>query len=156
MKRVVVISGAGISAESGLKTFRGTDGLWRGYRPEEVACPEAWRRLRRSCAFPLVPVATARLPDRLSLKSREIRWLDEPGTGTPPVREPGLFLLHRYASPGCPAAPRPSRPPPLIAKKSRPRVGAALWLTAAPLPRREPQIPATTISKSQSAPVAGL
>ena len=44
MKRVVVISGAGISAESGLMTFRGADGLWRGYRPEEVACPEAWRR----------------------------------------------------------------------------------------------------------------
>jgi len=44
MKHVVVISGAGISAESGLKTFRGADGLWRGYRPEEVACPEAWRR----------------------------------------------------------------------------------------------------------------
>ena len=44
MKRVVVISGAGISVESGLKTFRGVDGLWRGYRPEEVACPEAWRR----------------------------------------------------------------------------------------------------------------
>ena len=44
MKRVVVISGAGISAESGLKTFRGADGLWRGYRPEDVACPEAWRR----------------------------------------------------------------------------------------------------------------
>ena len=44
MRRVVVISGAGISAESGLKTFRGADGLWRGYRPEDVACPEAWRR----------------------------------------------------------------------------------------------------------------
>ena len=44
MKRVVVISGAGISAESGLKTFRGADGLWRGYRPEGVACPVAWRR----------------------------------------------------------------------------------------------------------------
>lgn len=44
MRRVVVISGAGISAESGLKTFRGADGLWRGYRPEEVASPEAWRR----------------------------------------------------------------------------------------------------------------
>ena len=44
MKRVVVISGAGISAESGLATFRGADGLWRGYRPEEVASPEAWRR----------------------------------------------------------------------------------------------------------------
>ena len=44
MKRVVVISGAGISAESGIATFRGADGLWRGYRPEEVASPEAWRR----------------------------------------------------------------------------------------------------------------
>ncbi len=44
MKRVVVISGAGISAESGLATFRGAGGLWRGYRPEEVACPEAWQR----------------------------------------------------------------------------------------------------------------
>ena len=44
MRRVVVISGAGISAASGLKTFRGADGLWRGYRPEEVASREAWRR----------------------------------------------------------------------------------------------------------------
>jgi NAD-dependent deacetylase len=44
MIRVVVISGAGISAEDGLKIFRGVDALWRGYRPEEVACPEAWRR----------------------------------------------------------------------------------------------------------------
>ena len=43
-------------------------------------------------------------PNRFSLKSREIRWRDEPGTGTPPVREPGLFLLHRYASLGCPTA----------------------------------------------------
>ena len=43
-KAGVVISGAGISAESGLKTFRGADGLRRGYRPEDVACPEAWRR----------------------------------------------------------------------------------------------------------------
>ena len=44
MRRVVVISGAGISAESGLATFRGADGLWRGHRPEEVASPEAWAR----------------------------------------------------------------------------------------------------------------
>ena len=43
MKRVVVISGAGISAESGLKTFRGADWLWRDYLPEEVASPEVWR-----------------------------------------------------------------------------------------------------------------
>lgn len=44
MKKVVVLTGAGISAESGLKTFRDSDGLWEGYRIEEVATPEAWRR----------------------------------------------------------------------------------------------------------------
>src|SRR5690606_41868858 len=44
MKRLVVLSGAGISAESGLQTFRGTDGLWEGYRIEDVATPEAWQR----------------------------------------------------------------------------------------------------------------
>lgn len=42
MKHVVVFTGAGISAESGLKTFRGSDGLWEGYRVEDVATPEAW------------------------------------------------------------------------------------------------------------------
>jgi NAD-dependent deacetylase len=42
--RVAVLTGAGISAESGLATFRGTDGLWEGYRIEEVATPSAFRR----------------------------------------------------------------------------------------------------------------
>ena len=41
--RVFVLTGAGISAESGLPTFRGADGLWRGHRVEEVATPEAFR-----------------------------------------------------------------------------------------------------------------
>src|ERR1700761_2604991 len=44
MKKVVVLTGAGISAESGLKTFRDSDGLWEGYNIEDVATPEAWRR----------------------------------------------------------------------------------------------------------------
>ncbi|MGZ3777190.1 MAG: SIR2 family NAD-dependent protein deacylase [Mucilaginibacter sp.] len=44
MKRIVVLTGAGISAESGLKTFRDSDGLWEGYNIEEVATPEAWQR----------------------------------------------------------------------------------------------------------------
>lgn len=44
MKRVVVLTGAGISAESGLKTFRDSDGLWEGYNIEDVATPEAWER----------------------------------------------------------------------------------------------------------------
>ena len=42
MKKVVVLSGAGISAESGLKTFRNSDGLWENYRIEDVATPEAF------------------------------------------------------------------------------------------------------------------
>jgi NAD-dependent deacetylase len=42
LSRVVVLTGAGISAESGLPTFRGTDGLWEGHRVEDVATPEAW------------------------------------------------------------------------------------------------------------------
>ncbi len=40
--RVVVLTGAGISAESGLPTFRDADGLWHGHRVEEVATPEAF------------------------------------------------------------------------------------------------------------------
>ena len=42
MKKVVVFTGAGVSAESGVKTFRDSDGLWRHYRFEDVASPQAW------------------------------------------------------------------------------------------------------------------
>jgi NAD-dependent deacetylase len=42
MRTVVVLTGAGISAESGLRTFRGDGGLWQGRRVEEVATPGAW------------------------------------------------------------------------------------------------------------------
>jgi len=44
MKKLIALTGAGISAESGLATFRDTGGLWEGYRVEDVATPEAWRR----------------------------------------------------------------------------------------------------------------
>lgn len=43
-KKVVVLTGAGISAESGLKTFRDAGGLWEGHNVYDVATPEAWRR----------------------------------------------------------------------------------------------------------------
>lgn len=43
-KKLVVLSGAGISAESGLRTFRDSDGLWEGYDVTEVATPRAWRK----------------------------------------------------------------------------------------------------------------
>jgi len=43
-KKIVVLTGAGISAESGIRTFRDSDGLWENHRIEDVATPEAWRR----------------------------------------------------------------------------------------------------------------
>jgi len=44
MKRIVVLTGAGISAESGIRTFRDSNGLWEEYRVEDVATYEAWMR----------------------------------------------------------------------------------------------------------------
>lgn len=43
-KNIVVLTGAGISAESGIKTFRDADGLWEGHDVMEVASPQGWRR----------------------------------------------------------------------------------------------------------------
>jgi len=43
-KKLVILTGAGMSAESGLKTFRDSNGLWENYRIEDVATPEAWVR----------------------------------------------------------------------------------------------------------------
>ena len=43
-KKLIVLSGAGISAESGLKTFRDSDGLWEGYDVNEVATPRGWKK----------------------------------------------------------------------------------------------------------------
>jgi len=63
--RLAVLTGAGVSAESGVPTFRGPEGLWRKYRPEELATPEAfnrdpklvweWYDWRRSLIAPLKP-----------------------------------------------------------------------------------------------------
>jgi len=44
MKKLVVLSGAGISAESGINTFRDSGGLWENHRIEDVATPEAWQK----------------------------------------------------------------------------------------------------------------
>lgn len=43
-KKLVVLTGAGISAESGIQTFRDADGLWEGHNVTEVASPEGWRK----------------------------------------------------------------------------------------------------------------
>jgi NAD-dependent deacetylase len=44
VRNIVILTGAGVSAESGLATFRGADGLWEGHRVEDVATPEAYLR----------------------------------------------------------------------------------------------------------------
>ena len=44
MKKLVILSGAGVSAESGIATFRSSDGLWEQYRIEDVATPQAWQK----------------------------------------------------------------------------------------------------------------
>jgi NAD-dependent deacetylase len=43
-KKLIVLTGAGISAESGIKTFRDSDGLWEGHNVMDVATPEGWRK----------------------------------------------------------------------------------------------------------------
>ena len=44
MQKVVILTGAGISAESGIKTFRDSDGLWEGHDINIVASPEGWHK----------------------------------------------------------------------------------------------------------------
>ena len=44
MKKLIVLTGAGISAESGIATFRDSGGLWEGHKVEDVATPEGWKR----------------------------------------------------------------------------------------------------------------
>jgi NAD-dependent deacetylase len=48
MKRLVILTGAGISTESGIKTFRDSDGLWNNYRFEDLASPDAWENNRQA------------------------------------------------------------------------------------------------------------
>jgi len=47
MKKLVVFTGAGVSAESGIQTFRDSDGLWEKHRIEDVATPEAWNKNKK-------------------------------------------------------------------------------------------------------------
>lgn len=49
IRNIVILTGAGISAESGLATFRGPDGLWEGHRVEDVCTPKRWRAILNWC-----------------------------------------------------------------------------------------------------------
>jgi NAD-dependent deacetylase len=67
-RHIVVLTGAGMSAESGLRTFRDHDGLWEDHRVEEVATPEAWARDRA-------------LVLRFYNERRKALWAAEPNEG---------------------------------------------------------------------------
>src|SRR5215813_6330396 len=77
---VVVLTGAGISAESGVPTFRGPDGLWNNYKPEELATPEAfardpkvvweWYNWRRERIAPALPNAAHKALVQLEIRTR--------------------------------------------------------------------------------------
>ncbi len=79
--RVFVLTGAGVSAESGIQTFRDSDGLWAGYRIEDVCTPDAWEAsparvwdfysARREAAFKAEPN-----PGHFALAELE-QWLGE-------------------------------------------------------------------------------
>lgn len=70
MKNIVVFTGAGISAESGLGTFRDSDGLWEKYRIEDVCTHEAWLRNPQLC----VDFYNARRRDVLGAKPNEAHY----------------------------------------------------------------------------------
>ena len=82
-RRVCVLTGAGVSAESGVPTFRGEDGLWRNYRAEELATPQAFRRdprmvwewydWRRGKIRECAPNPGHHALARLALGSRQVR-----------------------------------------------------------------------------------
>ncbi|MGE0161074.1 MAG: NAD-dependent deacetylase [Gemmatimonadales bacterium] len=80
-ERIVVLTGAGVSAESGVPTFRGPGGLWKTHRPETLATPDAfardprlvweWYAWRRSVVAGCAPNAAHRALARLALRHRD-------------------------------------------------------------------------------------
>lgn len=81
-ERIVVLTGAGVSAESGVPTFRGAGGLWKSHRPEQLATPEAfardprtvweWYAWRRSVVATCAPNPAHLALARLALASDQV------------------------------------------------------------------------------------
>ena len=121
VRNIVVLTGAGVSAESGVPTFRGPDGLWEGHRVEDVATPEAFARdsrlvqafydARRAALAAVVPnaahVALARLDAAWSggfmLVTQNVDDLHERAGSTRLLHMHGE--LKRALCRGCGAAP---------------------------------------------------
>ena len=121
--RVFVLTGAGISAESGLPTFRGADGLWRGRRAEEVATPQAFRanselvwqfyserRKRHASVVPndahraLAKLESA-LGERLFLCTQNVDSLHEQAGSKRVAHMHGRLMQTRCSRESCPTPP---------------------------------------------------
>lgn len=118
-QHIVVLTGAGISAESGLKTFRDSDGLWMGYNIEEVATPRAFARnpqlvldfynMRRKDVAEAKPNAAheglAKLEEKytVTIITQNIDDLHERGGSTNIIHLHGeIFKMHSVGHPGHP------------------------------------------------------
>ena len=86
-RRILVLTGAGVSAESGVPTFRGPDGLWRKHRPEELATPQAfaadprlvweWYGWRRERVGACRPNAAHEAIARLTLRNQDAQLVTQ-------------------------------------------------------------------------------
>jgi NAD-dependent deacetylase len=121
--RVVVLTGAGISAESGIRTFRDGNGLWEQHRVEDVASPEGWARdpslvwrfysERRAQALTVQPnpahralaALEAHLGDGLFLVTQNVDALHEAGGSTRVLHMHGELMKSRCEDESCATAP---------------------------------------------------
>ena len=121
--RVFVMTGAGVSAESGIPTFRGQDGLWEGHRLEDVATPEAFERdpelvwrfysMRRSVAAKCKPnpghIALAKLEEKLtgrfSLITQNVDSLHETAGSRKVLHMHGKLFESRCSDESCSKGP---------------------------------------------------
>jgi NAD-dependent deacetylase len=121
--RLFVLTGAGISAESGIPTFRGQDGLWEGHRIEDVATPQAfakdpelvWRfySMRRSVAAACMPnaghIALAQLEEKLGkrmlLCTQNVDGLHEAAGSVRVFHMHGQLFQSRCSNRACPTKP---------------------------------------------------
>lgn len=127
--RVFVLTGAGVSAESGLPTFRGMNGLWRGYRVEDVATPEAFaadpvlvwqfyseRRMRHATVEPnpahfALAELERILADRFFLCTQNVDALHEQAGSRRVVHIHGRLMQSRCSNSRCHTAPFDDRNP---------------------------------------------
>src|ERR1039457_4075230 len=160
---LAVLTGAGISAESGIPTFRGTGGLWKDYKPEELATPEAfsrdprlvweWYNWRRELIAKAAPNAAHRALVELEKRKRSFTLITQNVDGLHDRAGSGKILkLHgdiwRMRCTSCGAnwpdrrAPLPELPPHCACGdfgRLRGVSGAATGpARRAPLPRRPP------------------